>query len=139
MTYSFYQFPFFLCHYNRFLSKFLQNVFMSVLLGEAIRGRILQSDGIQRGFMIAEGKISKVNYSPCGFSLRDEGSSGQLLQVTLRFLNISKYRNRYINLLVIVFLLLQLQSHKCKLARFLNSRVRLEINAWVLFTFNCGT
>lgn len=68
MTYST-NFPFSFA--TEFLSEFLYYVFITVLLlGQAIRWSILQSYEIQSCFIIAKGKISKVNYSPFGFSLK---------------------------------------------------------------------
>ena len=41
-----------------------------LLLGQTVRWSILQSYEIQSSIIIAKGKISKVNYSLFGFSLK---------------------------------------------------------------------
>lgn len=78
-----------------------------LLPGQSIRWRVLQSYEIQSCFIIAKGKTSKANYSPFGFSLKISGVF-KVIALGNRLLNIFKYRNWYINPLVIVFLLLQL-------------------------------
>lgn len=44
--------------------------FSGPLQGQTVHWRFLQLDKIQNCFIITKGKISKVNYSPFGFSLK---------------------------------------------------------------------